>query len=140
MSYDMLVSFDVEALFPSIPVDEALELLQKWLEEQHLNPDLLTQYLELTKLVMKLNFFQFNGKFYEQTEGTVMGNTLSLFLANLYMANFEMVVKRRNLLLKIWVRYVGDIFCIINRRKVSTLLSLLNSQNLSIKFTCKEGG
>jgi hypothetical protein len=50
----------------------------------------LTQYFELAKLVMKLNFFQFNGKFYEQ-EGTAMGNALSPFFANLYMANFEMV-------------------------------------------------
>jgi hypothetical protein len=31
--HDMLDSFDVEALFPSILVDEALELLKKWLEE-----------------------------------------------------------------------------------------------------------
>jgi hypothetical protein len=29
MQYDILVSFDVEALFPSIPVDEALELVKK---------------------------------------------------------------------------------------------------------------
>jgi hypothetical protein len=29
----MFVSYDVEALFPNIPVDEALELLKKWLEE-----------------------------------------------------------------------------------------------------------
>jgi hypothetical protein len=29
MPYDMMVSFDVEALFLSIPVDEALELLKK---------------------------------------------------------------------------------------------------------------
>jgi hypothetical protein len=53
MPYDMLVLFDVDALFPSIPVDEVLELLKKWLEEQHLNLDVLTQYLELAKLVMK---------------------------------------------------------------------------------------
>jgi hypothetical protein len=49
MPYDMLVLFDVDALFPSIPVDEVLEVL----EEQHLNLDVLTQYLELAKLVMK---------------------------------------------------------------------------------------
>jgi hypothetical protein len=138
MPYDMLVSFDVKALFPSIPVDEGMELLKKWLEEQHLNPDVLTQYFKLAKWVMKLNFFQCNGKFYEQTEGTAMGNAFSPFLANLYMANFEMVLKRRNLLPKVWVRYVDDIFCVINRRKVSTLLSLLNSQNPSIKVTCEE--
>jgi hypothetical protein len=33
MPYDMLVSFDMEALFPSIPVDEVLKLLKKRLEE-----------------------------------------------------------------------------------------------------------
>jgi hypothetical protein len=100
----MLVSFDVEALFPNFPVDKALELLKKWLEELHLNPDVLTQYLELAKLVMKLIFSQFNGKFYEQTEGTAMGNALPPFLTNLCMANFRMVLKRRNLLPKVWVR------------------------------------
>jgi hypothetical protein len=56
MPYDMLVLFDMEGLFPNIPVDEALELLKKWLEEQLLNLKVLTQYLELAKLVMKLNF------------------------------------------------------------------------------------
>jgi hypothetical protein len=35
MPYDMLVSFDVEALIPSIPVDESLDILKKWLEEQY---------------------------------------------------------------------------------------------------------
>jgi hypothetical protein len=81
MPYDMLVSFDVEAIFRSIHVDETLNFLKKSLEQQHLNLDVLTQYLELAKLVMKLNFFQFNGKFYEQTEGTAMVNALSPFLA-----------------------------------------------------------
>jgi hypothetical protein len=101
MPYDMLILFDVEALFPSIPMDKVLELLKKWLEKQHLNPDVLTQNLELAKLVIKLNFFQFNGKFFEQTEATAMGNALSPFFANLYMANFEMVLQLRNLLPKV---------------------------------------
>jgi hypothetical protein len=54
------------------------------------------------------------------------------------MANFKMVLKRRNLLPKVWIRYVDEFFCVINRRKKSTLLFLLNSQNLSIKFTYEE--
>jgi hypothetical protein len=35
---------------------------------------------------------------------------------------------------RLWRRH----FCVINRHKVSTLLSPLNSQNRSIKFTCEE--
>jgi hypothetical protein len=84
-----------KTLLRNIPV-ETLELLKKWLEEQHLNLDVLTQYLELAKLVMKLIFVHVNGKIYEQTERTAMGNALWPFLANLYIANFEMVLKRRN--------------------------------------------
>jgi hypothetical protein len=33
-----------------------------------------------------------------------------------------MVLKQRNLLPKIWVSYVDEIFCVFNRRKVNTLL------------------
>jgi hypothetical protein len=94
----------------------------------------LTQYLELAKLVMKLIFSSSTESYMNRRKG----NALSSFLANLHTANFEMVLKRRNLLPKVWVRYVDDIFCVINRRKVSTLLSLLHFQNPSIKFTCKE--
>jgi hypothetical protein len=54
----------------------------------------------------------------------------------MYLVNFEMLLKRRNLLPKVWVRYLDDIFCVINRRKVSTLLSLLNSP--FITFTWEE--
>jgi hypothetical protein len=79
-------------------------------ENQQLEPDVLMQYLELAKLVMKLNFFQFNGKFYKQTESMAIGHALSPFLANLHMTNFERVLKHRNLLPKVSVRYVDEIF------------------------------
>jgi hypothetical protein len=90
MLYDMLVWFNVEALFPSIPVDDNLDFLKKWLREQNLNLDVLMQYSEFAKFVIK---FQFNEKFYEQMEGTAIGKALLPSLANLYMANFKMVPK-----------------------------------------------
>jgi hypothetical protein len=68
---------------------------------------------------MKMIFFQFNGKFYEQTEGAAMGKFV--------YGQLEMVLKQRNLLPKVWVRYVDNIFCVISRRKATMLLSLLNS-------------
>jgi hypothetical protein len=86
-------------LFPSIPMNETLELLKKWLEGQDLGPD--EKYVNLAMVSMELNFFQFNGKFYEQTEGTAMGNVLSSFLANLFMSNFEAELKQQNLLPKV---------------------------------------
>jgi hypothetical protein len=48
MRNDILVSFEGNVLNPSIPVDEALDFVKRWLEEQQLKLDVLTQYLELT--------------------------------------------------------------------------------------------
>ena len=48
-----------------------------------------------------------------------MGNALSPFLANLYMSHFESRLKRDNRLPEIWVRYVDDVFVVINKQKTS---------------------
>jgi hypothetical protein len=95
----------------------------------------LMQYLELAYLIMKLNFCSSTESSTKKLKVRPWG---SHFLVNLYTANFEMVLKQRNLLPK--VRYVDNIFCVINRRKVSAILSLLNFQNFSIKFTCVKDG
>lgn len=50
-------------------------------------------------------------KFFEQTEGTEMGNPLSPFLAEVFASRFEINIKNTNNdFPKIWVRYVDDIF------------------------------
>jgi hypothetical protein len=97
---DILASFDVKSLYPSIPVDEELELLQVWLNEQELSEDKKFMYHEMASVCMSQNYFQFNSKYYEQTHGT----------ANLFLSSFETRLKKANLLPKIWIRYVDDIF------------------------------
>ena len=135
---DILASFDVESLYPSIPVDEALEMLKEWLADQDLSQEEQDMYLEMTTVCMSLNYFQFDFKYYQQTYDMAMGNALSPFLANLYMSNFEIRLKKAKCFPEIWVRYVDDIFVVINKRKLSSTLQLLNKQHLSIKFTSEE--
>jgi uncharacterized membrane protein len=80
-------------------------------------------------------------KFYEQTFGTSMGNALSPFVANLFMV-FEQKLKRWKLFPTLWLGYVDDVFAIVHKDKIEDLMSLLNAQSPSIKFTCeieKEG-
>ena len=90
---DILASFDVESLYPSIPVGEALDLLRVWLAEQDLSVEEQEMYHELTTVCMSQNYFQFNSAYYQQIHGTAMGNALSPFLANLYMSRFESRLK-----------------------------------------------
>jgi hypothetical protein len=139
---ELLVSFDVTALYPNVPIPAAMKHLNVWLKSIGLERSKVTMYMKLAELCMKENTFQFEGKFYEQTFGTSMGNALSPFVANLFMGVFEQKLKRRKLFPKLWVRYVDDVFAIVHKDKIEDLMSLLNAQCPSIKFTCeieKEG-
>jgi hypothetical protein len=78
------------------------------------------QYLELATLIEKLNFFQFNGKFYEQTEGQTMKNVLPPFLRWYYIARIHCPKIK-----------VDDIFCIFCAAISVEFPELL-------KFTCEE--
>ena len=47
----------------------------------------------ISKLCMEQNICQFNGKFDHQSKGTAMGNSLSGFLAEIFMSYLEIELK-----------------------------------------------
>jgi hypothetical protein len=81
-----MVPFDVTALLLNVPIEYALSLLKQHITDM----SSVNSYIELTKMCMQDNYFQFNGHFYRQTFGTSMWNALSPFLANIFMADLEM--------------------------------------------------
>ena len=91
-----LVSYDVTALFTSVPVDKALEVITEILQED----DTLTtrtemtipQIVELLNFCLNMNYFIYDGAYYQQTHGAAMGSPLSPLVANCYMEQFEKVV------------------------------------------------
>ena len=91
---EVMVSYDVRTLFTSVPIQPALEVIEKLLKEDH---DLQKRTTMSTKHIMDLlefclrsTYFTHRSKFYEQVEGAVMGSPISPIVANLYMENFEM--------------------------------------------------
>ncbi|XP_058446374.1 uncharacterized protein LOC131427320 [Malaya genurostris] len=138
---EMMVSFDVTALFPSVPVKDSINLLEDWLLQQNsssLWKCKVRSYLTLTRLCMDVNYFKFRGKFYKQLQGAPMGNPLSPFLCVLFMANLEELLNKQGLLPNRWWRYVDDIFCIIKRNDLSNFLEIINNLHKNIKFTYEE--
>lgn len=131
----MLVSFDVESLFPSIPIPDTLIILKEWLHEHEPCEEKQKLLLKLTKLCMDQNICQYDGQFYVIKQGTCMGNALSPFLANLFMSNFERKLKEENTLPRIWWRYVDDVAAVIEKGSEQSILTLLNSKWPTIKFT-----
>lgn len=138
---EIMVSFDVKALFPSVPVKEAINLLEEWLLNQHNESNWKNKvryYIKLTRLCMEENYFSFRGNFYKQTKGAPMGNPLSPFLSELFMANFESILKKKDLLPQRWWRYVDDVFSIIKKDYLPKILEAINSIHKDIKFTHEE--
>jgi hypothetical protein len=133
-----MVSFDVTNLFPSVPIDIAVDALENWLVSLNLNDKIINEYVKLTNLVMNQNFFVFQGKFFKQEFGTAMGNSLSPFIANLFMTLFENTCKNTfSYFPDVYLRYVDDIFAIFDTKKydLNQFLCDLNSLFPSIKFT-----
>lgn len=86
----MWLSCDVVALYPSIPQNEAINMLSMFLDK-YANYTLETkQFLvSAVEFLLKHNFFSFDGDFYIQQQGVSMGARFSPSLANIFMAMWE---------------------------------------------------
>ena len=88
-----IISYDVSALFTSIPVDDAVRVVRRRLEaDTSLNsrtPLSVDQIMELLQFCLSTTYFVYKGVYYQQTHGTAMGSPVSPIVANLYMEDFE---------------------------------------------------
>ena len=151
-----LVSFDVSALFTSIPVPTALDVINRLFTEHIEDPETKNKYgcsfrcntiglekdevMKLLKLVLENCVFTFQDKFFKQLHGTAMGSPCSPVVANIYMEYFENMALGPELPVPVkdWKRYVDDVFSIIPKGNHDNLLQYLNSIDPHIKFTIEQ--
>ena len=90
---ECLSSYDVPALFTSVPVDLAPGVIKDLLEKDPTLKDRtvlpVKDIILLLELCLKNTYFSFPNQFYEQVEGVAMGSKFIPIVANLYMEYFE---------------------------------------------------
>lgn len=135
---DILMSFDIIALFPSIPLSMARDIVEElWpqiVQSCNISKQLL---LDIFDFVMtKSAVFVWNDQIIRQLDGCAMGsNTAPTMAALVTNKLLDAVIPKLPFKPKIIEKYVDDILTIIPKNGIEIMLKALNSFTDSIKFT-----
>ena len=137
---DSITSFDVKALFTSVPVQPAIHIVQNRLQQDSTLPQRtamsIPQITSLLEFCLTQTYFLFQGKYYQQTQGAAMGSPISPIIANIFMEEFEVkALQSFPNPPSMWLRFVDDTFVINKAEHSQDLLQHINNQDPHIQFT-----
>ena len=134
----LLITIDVTALYTNIENKEGVEAV-KTIFQQNPDPERPDEeILELLKLSLENNDFEFNGKWYLQTWGTAMGKKFAPNYANIFMAKWEKeALNKCNRKPLFYKRFLDDIKILWThgRQEFQEFFDILNSHHESITLT-----
>ena len=115
----MLTSADVNALYPSIRLEQGMIAIQ-WFMDHHtdFNPTLKDLCLKLAHFVLTNNYVEckeLNGTMYQQVVGTAMGTSFSVVYAVIFMIWLETPIvesERFRSCIQLYKRFIDDLFII----------------------------
>ena len=94
---EVITSYGVKALFTSVPVNPAIAIVQKKLQQDTLlfqrTSMSIPKIVNLLEVCLKNTYFLFQGNYYEQVYGAAMGSPISPLIANMFMKEFEVKAK-----------------------------------------------
>ncbi|XP_062556681.1 uncharacterized protein LOC134221501 [Armigeres subalbatus] len=133
----ILVSFDVVALFTSIPKSLVRQsIFRHWDEITHNTSICLDLFWEIMEFCIDASYFVFEGEFYQQIFGTAMGNPLSPIIAEYVMEDLlDNATTATNVEITHLKKYVDDLFLVLPSDKIQEVLGIFNQQNTHIQFT-----
>ena len=138
----IIVTMDVVALYPSIPINDGIAAVMRVLRQHEGSIDLfgfrIGQVKELLAHVLSSNYFRFGAQVYHQKDGVAMGNNLAPPFAILYMHDLESSLLRSAPASPVlYKRYIDDVFIVWNLgpELLQSFLDHFNNADPNIKFT-----
>ncbi|XP_050518071.1 uncharacterized protein LOC126892549 [Diabrotica virgifera virgifera] len=135
----VLVSFDVVSLFSNLPYSSVVTSLRNhWNEIQPHSPVSWETFSELLKLTFDTNYLIFNDKYYRQIFGTPMGSSISPILVNFVLDDLiNDSISKLDFQVPFVKRYVDDLILATPPDKIQSTLSVFNSIDTHLQFTCE---
>ncbi|XP_014614262.1 PREDICTED: uncharacterized protein LOC106792377 [Polistes canadensis] len=133
----ILVSLDVISLFTNIPKELVLKTINEdWKELAKSIKVPKNILVELIQFCFELSYFQFNGSFYQQMDGSSMGNPASPVLANLVINYILRKIEGRLPFPVPFLKvYVDGVVTAIPKDEMDQTLKTFNNVNNKIQFT-----
>jgi hypothetical protein len=121
-----LASFDVKALYPSIPIPLACSLLRKLLLElpNCYSPVDIPLIVELVRAVLTTNIVNFKGDLFLQTFGGAMGSSCFPSIAIIFLYMIE----------RSFVRSVLGSSCLVFKRYLDDMFAVFTSKAAALSF------
>jgi len=88
-------TIDFKSLYTNIPIDDAINCIKELVMEFAdviQNADFV---IELLNVILKNSLMTFNGEFFQQIFGVIMGTNVAPILANIYLARLENILKNK---------------------------------------------
>ena len=122
------MSFDVSSLYTNVPVREAIQICADLMFDPIKNyprpPVNKDTFITLAKIASCDVVMSTHAGFYRQIDGLAMGSPPAPHLANGWMSQFDNTIKGTS---KVYTRYMDDILCDIEKSKIETKLTSINS-------------
>ncbi|XP_055715097.1 uncharacterized protein LOC129809288, partial [Phlebotomus papatasi] len=133
----VMVSFDVIALFPNIPRNLAIQIIDNmWQTIQSHTSIGKDLFMKILRYCLETSYFVYEDQYYHQIDGMPMGGPLSPVIADLVMDHALTSILNtipENVLCL--TKYVDDIFCLIPHEKVNDTLNAFNGFHHKLQFT-----
>ena len=143
---DILVSNELTALFPDVPLSETINIVvdkaftDNWFNQTYgLNLE-KEEFAQLLEVATTNQLFRIDGHLYEQTDGVAMGSPLDPLMANVFMYHLEEAhtkkLTRDGTVPSLYKRYVDDTLARMpSTNAAADFLTRLNGLHASLKFT-----
>jgi len=127
----VFVTYDVERLYPSINIIEAIQLISTHTVKNRDD----SAWIKLLQLIMYNNYVSYNNQIYRQMQGTATGTQVAPQFANLYLHYlFEEILRHPSILFN--SRYIDDGFLVVKTADDGKeIMEKLNKRsNLNLTF------
>jgi hypothetical protein len=131
----IFVTADIASLYTNIDTALGLHLVKEFLAERNVPQDRIELLLALLTFVMQNSYLSFKDCVYHQIDGTAMGTSVAPIYANIVVYMLERpVVREFGKDLRIYRRFLDDVFAFITRERAAEFQSRLNSLTPKLRF------